>query len=161
MKPAVTTANKTADYLLENTSQHGDYLTNLKLQKLLYYSQGWHLALFNKPLFDDPIEAWIHGPAIPSVYRRFKRYTFLPITAKVEHTTLPKKTAELIDEVAQKYGRFTAWDLEIMTHRETPWLLARRGCHPDENSSKPLNITGITMFFKSQLIEHHEQKTTA
>lgn len=46
-------ANKVADYFISRSREYGDYLTNLKLQKLLYYSQGWYLGLTGKPLFPD------------------------------------------------------------------------------------------------------------
>ncbi|MFD2419431.1 Panacea domain-containing protein [Amycolatopsis pigmentata] len=46
-------------------------LSNLKLQKLLYYAQGHYLALTGRPLFDDEIQAWSHGPVVPAVYRQW------------------------------------------------------------------------------------------
>lgn len=49
----------------------GDSITNLKLQKLLYYLQGHWLATFDGPLFGDKIEAWRYGPVVPSVYSHF------------------------------------------------------------------------------------------
>lgn len=48
-------------------------ISNLKLQKLLYYMQGFHLAYFDTPLFDDDIEAWMYGPVVPCVYNHFKK----------------------------------------------------------------------------------------
>ena len=53
---------------LEVQTEDGDYISNLKLQKLLYYSQGCFLALRDEPLFDSPIEAWTYGPVVPEVY---------------------------------------------------------------------------------------------
>ena len=50
----------------------GELMTNLKLQKMLYYQQGFHLAYFGTPLFDDEIEAWMYGPVVPSVYNHYK-----------------------------------------------------------------------------------------
>ena len=54
--------------------EHGDTISNLKLQKMLYYMQGFHLAFFDTPLFDDEIYAWQYGPVVPSVYNEYKRY---------------------------------------------------------------------------------------
>ena len=67
-------ANKIADYILFKTQNTGDFLTNLKLQKLLYYAQAWYLANYQKPLFDEPIEAWVHGPVVVQVYNEFRDY---------------------------------------------------------------------------------------
>ena len=61
-----------AKYFLSlSDDSSGDYISNLKLQKLLYYAQGFHLAIFNKPLFNEPIEAWAHGPVVGSSYRKY------------------------------------------------------------------------------------------
>lgn len=49
-------------------------LTNLKLQKLLYYAQAWHLVFRQEPLFTDRIEAWRHGPVVPSVFRQYRHF---------------------------------------------------------------------------------------
>lgn len=57
----------------------GDLVSNLKLQKLLYYAQGFHLAMTGRPLFDEPIQAWMHGPVVPAVYHAFKVYGSGPI----------------------------------------------------------------------------------
>ena len=48
--------------------EHGDTLSNLKLQKLLYYMQGFHLAFFDEPFFNESIEAWTYGPVVPVVF---------------------------------------------------------------------------------------------
>ena len=50
----------------------GDLMSNMKLQKMLYYEQGYHLAAFGTPLFDEDIEAWMYGPVVPCVYEHFK-----------------------------------------------------------------------------------------
>lgn len=52
----------------------GERLTNLKLQKLLYYQQGYHLAAFGTPLFSEDVESWMYGPVVPSVYDVFSAY---------------------------------------------------------------------------------------
>ena len=54
-------ANQVAQNIIGFSHEHGDPISNLKLQKLLYYAQAWYLALYDVPLFDDPIEAWVHG----------------------------------------------------------------------------------------------------
>ena len=58
----------------KTTWTRGDLMTNLRLQKLLYFAQGWHLARFGRPLFDASIEAWPYGPVVPEVYRAYKEY---------------------------------------------------------------------------------------
>lgn len=67
------TANDIANWFLVTIDREaGETLSHLKLQKLVYYAQVWSLALFDKPLFDEDFEAWTYGPALPSLYQRFK-----------------------------------------------------------------------------------------
>jgi uncharacterized phage-associated protein len=113
-----------AKYLLSmQDDDAGESITTLKLQKLLYYCQGFHLALFDEPLFDDRIEAWDHGPVVPSVYHEFKGYgrETLPIQLFDVDASLTHDQRELIDEVYTVYGQFSAWKLRNMTHDEMPW----------------------------------------
>ena len=61
--------NQIANQLLLYSADMGrELMTNMKLQKMLYYQQGFHLAYFGTPLFDKDIEAWMFGPVVPSVY---------------------------------------------------------------------------------------------
>src|SRR3990167_7543121 len=69
-------------YFLKRASRENTPITNLKLQKLVYYAGVWYFTLFNKKLFNDRIEAWIHGPAIPRLYSFFKAFGFNPIVVK-------------------------------------------------------------------------------
>lgn len=98
-------------------------ITNMKLQKLLYYAQGYHLALYGRPLFDAPIEAWTHGPVVPRVYREYKAYGSDPIPFPDDG--LPdvpdEQTRDFLDEVYNTVGQFSAWKLRQMTHEEPPW----------------------------------------
>ena len=60
--------------LLYSADRGKELMTNMKLQKMLYYQQGFHLAYFGTPLFDDDFEAWMYGPVIPSVYEKYKNF---------------------------------------------------------------------------------------
>lgn len=75
----VTTASIIAKHILGACKAKQDFITNLKLQKLLYYSQAWHLAIYDEPLFQDRIEAWVHGPVVPSVFREYRSFRWSPI----------------------------------------------------------------------------------
>ncbi|HUZ03805.1 MAG TPA: type II toxin-antitoxin system antitoxin SocA domain-containing protein, partial [Acidobacteriaceae bacterium] len=60
-----TSASDIAKYFIASFQKKNKAISNLKLQKLLYYAQAWHLALYGSPLFSDSIEAWVHGPVVP------------------------------------------------------------------------------------------------
>lgn len=100
-----------------------DLITNLKLQKLLYYAQGFHLVLFGKPLFSERIEAWQSGPVVPEVYRFYKRYEPNPLPQPDDFNIeqYDRETQELLDEVYEVYGQYTAPKLMRFTHQEKPW----------------------------------------
>jgi len=118
------TALDVAKYFLAKTDEEvGATVSNLKLQKLIYYAQGYNLAVTGKPLFKDKIKAWQHGPVIPALYHKYKKYGSDPIP-KPDGLDLKKytpKQVELLDEVYEVCGQFSAWKLRNMTHEEPPW----------------------------------------
>ena len=100
----------------------GDEITNLKLQKMLYYMQGFHLACFDDPLFCDEIEAWMYGPVVPLVYDIYKIYGSSGIPCpEGEIITLSPEEEDIFDQVYDAYGQFSALKLMEMTHSEEPW----------------------------------------
>ncbi|WP_210408355.1 Panacea domain-containing protein [Allokutzneria sp. NRRL B-24872] len=100
-------------------------MSNLKLQKILYYAQGHHVALHGEPLFSDEIQAWSHGPVVPTVYRKFRDFGAGEIKFD-EHVDF---SWDDVDEEATRhlmlvwntYGGFAAWRLRNMTHDDGPW----------------------------------------
>jgi uncharacterized phage-associated protein len=142
-------ASQVADYLIRFSQDHGDPISNLKLQKLLYYAQAWHLALYNKPLFQEKLEAWIHGPAVRSVYGGFKDWSWNPITERPPKPDLPKHVVKHLDEVMGVYGGLSAFDLERLTHSEKPWQKARGTTPRDESSSAVISHDDMRKFYRS------------
>ena len=126
-------------------------LTNLKLQKLLYYCQAWHLALNDAPLFSEDIEAWIHGPAVPRVFGTFKEYRW----SVIERPVTPLENMDVlrhVNEVLNSYGKYGATELERLTHSEAPWIYARRGLAPDEPSRNVISTDHMKNFYRSLMI---------
>ena len=106
-------------------------LSNLKLQKLLYYAQGHHLARYRQPLFQDQIQAWSHGPVVPEVYRTFKGFGASPLELAEPDSfswdDVDSDTARFLGEVWNTYGGYSAGHLRNMTHVEPPWRDNWRG----------------------------------
>lgn len=150
---AKVSVQKVADFFLDFCHEHGDFLSNLKLQKLVYYAQAWHLALYDKKLFEAHIEAWVHGPVVPSVYRRFKSFQWGPITYKPEKIDLDEHTSSFLEEVMNVYGRYSAHELELMTHSEEPWIKARAGLPMDEPSTNPISCKDMKKFYAARANE--------
>jgi len=121
---------------------------NLKLQKLLYYSQAVHLVLHNKaPLFSDEIEAWDYGPVIPPVYREYKPYGFDVIPATDEQVELNIEEIQAIDLTLACFGSLSGPALINQTHYEDPWKNIYRPGRP----SSIISIDSIYDFFKDAL----------
>ena len=112
-----------ADKLIALTAKdQGDSITNLKLQKLLYYVQGFNLAAFESPLFEEDIEAWMYGPVVPSVYNHYARFGAAPFESTGDEVlTLKPEEEELFQEVYEAYSVYSAIGLMNMTHEEAPW----------------------------------------
>ena len=100
----------------------GERLTNLKLQKLLYYQQGFHLAFFGTPLFAENVEAWMYGPVVPAVYDEYSAYGSSALPEVKEPVSLSADEEELFNEVYDAYREFSAIGLMNRTHSERPWL---------------------------------------
>lgn len=100
----------------------GERLTNLKLQKLLYYQQGFHLAAFGTPLFAEDVEAWMYGPVVPVVYDTFSEYGSSALPEEKYDTPLQDEEEVLFNEVYDAYREFSAIGLMNRTHTEKPWI---------------------------------------
>lgn len=125
-----------ANYFIEKgRSVRGSAVDPMKLQKLLYFAHGWHLAVTGRPLIDEPVEAWRYGPVISSVYHEFKANGRFPIarpatcldfdTYEEYAPRVPedaKETREILEKVWKVYGGLTGPELSAMTHEpDTPW----------------------------------------
>ena len=142
-------ASEVARYIVRFFLEAGDPVTNLKLQKLLYYVQGWHLAVHDSPAFPEKLEAWVHGPVQPGVYRAYSAYRWNPIAEDESGViALDPDLQELTNEVLDVYGGDSGYQLEQRTHREGPWLLARGGLARDEPSTAEITKESMRDFFK-------------
>lgn len=121
-------------------------MTHKKLQKLCYYAQAWHCALFDEPLFQEDIQAWVHGPVIVSLYREYSKYKWDLIPS--EKVPAVSEDAEMVLEaVYNTYGGFTGDQLENLTHSEDPWIEARKGLEPWESSNNVISITSMKDYY--------------
>ncbi|MBX7046236.1 MAG: DUF4065 domain-containing protein [Ignavibacteria bacterium] len=137
-----------ANYFLTYTDEEaGEFFSNLKLQKLVYYAQGFSLALNDAPLFQDSIEAWAHGPVIPGLYHHFKNYgaAAIEFSKDFDVNKIDEKTRELLNEVYKVYGQFSAWKLRNLSHEDLPYIEAYA------SPSKIITTESMRSYFKTQL----------
>ena len=144
---AIDIAKKMIFMAQEDEANGGECLTNLKLQKLLYYQQGYHLAAFDTPLFEENVEAWMYGPVVPKVYSAYSEFgaQSLPVESG-NPLTLNEEEEVLFSQVFDAYRDFSAIGLMNKTHQEKPW---KDALPHDKGTVIPLE--SMKSFFKTQL----------
>lgn len=121
----MNTALDIAAYLVKLSTEIGEPLTNMKLQKLLYYSYAWFsVETKGGKLFNEPIYAWKYGPVIPVVYDAYKEYGADNIKEVKGSTTseVDSFSQSLVEDVYKVYGNKNAIELMNLTHSESPWI---------------------------------------
>jgi len=116
-----------AKYFIELANEESEHdLTNLKLQKLLYYAQGKHLIANGDILFDDAVEAWRYGPVVNEVYHALKQCGQFPVTVfdiEIEHAPLGEEAKRSVEDVWERIGKvYSGGYLVDKTHADgAPW----------------------------------------
>ena len=116
-----------ANLFLKWANKEGELISNLKMQKLLYFAQAWHLAYFKTPLFIDPIKAWEFGPVVLGAYHHFKPFGYGPIKYKEngkEDKKFKPKQLKFLEDFYDKFIRFSAHELVNIAHNDGPWKVA-------------------------------------
>lgn len=126
----MATANDVAAYIVARQQE----LSAMKLQKLLYYSQAWHLVWDEEPLFADQIQAWANGPVVPAVYDHHRGRFSIREWPWGDPDALTEDEAETVDVVLQSYGGLDGRKLSYLTHSEDPWRNARGDLPPTARS---------------------------
>lgn len=117
-------------------------VTTMKLQKLVYYCQAYHLVTNGVPLFDDRIEAWPNGPVVPALFS-YHRGRFIITADNLPNANRPLAFSESerasIKRVVDVLGNWTSEQLIQLTHREAPWIRARAGLEPWARSNREIS----------------------
>lgn len=151
-------AKKVAQYLVFRFSFDGEPITNLKIQKLLYYVYVWYLVHRKKRCFDERFQAWPIGPVLPSIYNSLKIYKASPIDPDftdvadeddLNHlkSEIGQDLLEFVDNIYEKYGTKSAFELVGLTHNALPWLNARKGLDPTQKTDAIISDNDILLFY--------------
>ena len=165
-----------ANYFIHKAKAANQYISLMKLLKLVYYAHGWHLGLGKGPLLDETIEAWKYGPAIRTVYEAFKGYGDQPILHGVTQakdiwsedavqTTINgqqnPQIVNFLDKIWDVYGKYSALQLSEMSHiANGPWgQVSKEYRNNNQPLPRGLDIPDsvIAVFFKEQ----HERNQAA
>lgn len=132
-----------------------------KLQKMVYYAYAWGLTLFNDSvdelhvcLFNDDMpQAWIHGPVFPKLYTEYKKYGAqdIPLVNASKVPSFSTDEEDVLNQVIEVYGGFTANQLEQLTHQEMPWKNARGDCAPYDACTNLISNRDIYQCYSERL----------
>jgi len=134
-----------ATYILEKKAP----MTVMKLQKLVYYSQAWSLVWDEKPLFEQEIQAWRHGPVVAELYQAHKGQYQLDQLPNGNSHNLTDGEKDTIDSVLDTYGDKSSQWLSDLTHMESPWIDARKGFPSDSPSQNEITQGSMMEYYSS------------
>lgn len=145
-----------SNYILK----HYGPMSHLKLQKLLFYCDAYCLAYFNRELVTDNFEAWVHGPVSRKVYNSLKDKSVLysDVTysenanydVDKEFEKLASSQKEVITAVLNTLSHWTGLELEAATHKEKPWIEARKGYSEADKCSVEISKESTKIFYKKE-----------
>lgn len=138
---------------LSLAGEEGDPLTNLRLQKLLYYAQAWSVVLRESELFPEEVRAWRYGPVVEEVYQALpdgRCGAFVPPDAFAMAPDLGAEDALFVRSFWEAYNQYSASELYRMTHSEMPWRKSRGDRPINVNANDPIAIEDIEEYFASR-----------
>jgi uncharacterized phage-associated protein len=127
-------------------------METMKLQKLVYYAQAWHLAVEGHALFAEEEEAWAYGPVVYRLYERHRRCLVLSRVpdGDVERAQgAEKESLQVIRAVWDHYGCMNGAQLSRLTHQEAPWREARERVVLGESSRRIISKQAMQDFYSA------------
>ena len=115
-----------------------EIIDEMKLQKLLYFSQRETFAILNQPLFNEVFEGWKYGPVSREV-----RTVFTEDGINAQTEDIKSESKYIINNIIQEYGVLASWKLSALTHKETSWLNSRKGLKKEENGNVEIKMEDI------------------
>lgn len=142
-----TEIEKVALYILNSKYE----ITNMSLQKLLYYIEGFIGVALNEQLYSNRCEAWMYGPVYPEIYEKYKVFGGNQITVDKMNFdgVLDKKYRQVIDFVLNHFAIFNGTTLRDLSHAEKPWRDAHLGYYDTERCEEEITHESIVDYFSS------------
>ena len=145
------------DFIILKLTEGDERLSLHKLQKLLYYTQAWHLALQGQQLFAGRFQASIHRPINREIYDRFKENKTLYASLDAGDVrygfnlgSVPEDQTRFLDTVLEAYAGLSGSQLEEMTHNEDPWVEARRGYRPSQRCEVEIDEALMSRYYRQR-----------
>ncbi len=132
----MTNLSKICSFIFSKNSN----ISNLVLQKLLYFIQAYNLVKFGKPAFEEKIEAWMYGPVVPEAYYNIKRNN--NFYKNNDYNSLDEETKKIVEEVVNVFGETNPFILVDLTHSYSPW----KNAWEDGGWNTPIDIESIKKY---------------
>ena len=143
--------NNSAERIALYVINSGRKITNLLLQKILYYVKVVSKIVVGDSIILEPCEAWKFGPVFPSVYEKYrdfgKREIEVDLSDEYVNGLLTDKEKQIVDYVMNTFGIYNAWFLKDLMHLEEPWIAARKGLTEDDASRNLMDEEIISSYF--------------
>ncbi len=140
----------------------GEALSHLEIQTLLYFSQAYHLANYNRPLFAADFEAWAWGPAIADIWHHLKEHGWNSIRAVADLQPITDDhVTNYLETVNSGFELFDAERLRAMTHDDLPWRGARGDLPAEAACNKLITKRAIRDFYAERIGKHWESPIEA
>lgn len=152
-----------ADYIIMKCNKDGKEISNLKLQKMIFYCQAYHIAKYKERLIDCNFEAWKHGAVLPALYHDYCSYGYsnINIFNLEKYNEIIKNFGEyligFLDKIIDKFSSMSADAIRTLNHNEEPWKRAREGYLPSENCNKIIDEELMNKYY-SQLLYEEDMK---
>lgn len=126
-------------------------MDTMRLQKLVYYVQAWHLARTGLPAFNEQIEAWRDGPVVRELFAIHRRKFTVTEWSTGSAASLQPELTRTLEWVMGRYGTMSGVQLSRISHAEGPWLVARDSVQPGEASSAIIALDMIRTYYSRQV----------
>ncbi|MFV0319329.1 MAG: Panacea domain-containing protein, partial [Microbacterium sp.] len=142
----MVTADQVASVIL---ARSGRWTDAMKLQKLLYYVQSWHLSITDEPLFSERFKAYRDGPVVPQVRHARADRTTRRADQDLTGIELDPLSSDIVDLVLASYGSRSGEELSTLTHSEEPWVQARAGLPDDTPGNTPISEATMATYYRA------------
>jgi uncharacterized phage-associated protein len=136
-------------------------MTTMRLEKLVYYCQAWHLGWRQRPMFPEKIAAFRDGPVAPHLYRQHRLQRTVASWPTGDPARLSGDACAVVNWVLDRYGSFTAEELSELTHVEAPWWVTRGGLPADAPSTKAITLDLMARYYGRQPLSGDDAATDA
>lgn len=130
-------------------------LTTYQLQKLTYYVQAWHAAVYGDGAFRSEFQAWSNGPASPDLHSCYRKMKSVGSLTFGDSSKLNAEISLIVDLVLAQYGNLDGDQLVAITHEEEPWIIARGSCGPNDWCQETISVSAMGSFYAKKKLAGH------